>query len=414
VNVARLTRRQFLRTAAASLVAGPALLAACDHSAQPTRFYDWDRWWRRREQKGVVDFANWPYYIDRRRDNSHPSLQAFSEGTGIRVNYYRPIQDNQQFLDRISGDLEAGNPTGYDIIVITNGPQLSELIERGWLIPLDHHRLPNFAQYASGLAKNPSWDPNNRYSVAWQSGLTGVAYRPEAVEALGRQPTSLADLFHPALKGRVGMMRDLMDLGSAGLLLGGVDPATSTPPDWQAAAARLTRQRDDGLVSAYYGQPYLGALQRGEIWITQAWSGDIYQANQLGHPELRFVIPTEGALLWTDNMLIPKGAVHPVDALELMNFVYDPAIAALIADWVWYICPVPRAQGIVANKLGDPTVAHSDLVFPTTRVLGPSLTTADGDVIYPESPFSSYPTLATNAERSEWHRTFAPILPPIG
>jgi spermidine/putrescine transport system substrate-binding protein len=406
----RLTRRQFLGVAAAGVAAGPALLAACEHAPRPTRFVDWDAWWQEQRAAEVVDFANWPYYIDRTRDDSHPSLELFTRRTGVAVNYYRPIEDNAQFLDRIAPDLGAGRPTGYDIIVMTNGPQLSELIENDWLVPLDHDRLPNFARYASGTVKNPIWDPENRYSAAWQSGLTGIAYRPEAVEALGRPPSAIADLFDPALAGRVGMMRDLMDLGSAALLAAGVEPATSTSSDWRNAAETLVRQRDDGQVLAYYGQAYLKALQRGDVWVSQAWSGDIYQANRLGHHELRFVLPSEGAMFWTDNMLIPRGAEHPVDALELMNFVYEPEVAAMIADWVWYICPVPRAQGIVANQLNDPKVAHSDLVFPTARVLGPSLQTSDGDVIYPESPFSQYPTLESASERAEWRRIFAPIV----
>src|SRR5215207_10060837 len=104
-------------------------------------------------------------------------------------------------------------------------------------------------------------------------------------------------------------------------------------------------------------------------------------------------------------MLIPRGARHPVDALRLMNFVYDPEIAAIIADWVWYLCPVPRAQGIVANEIGDPRVAHSPLVFPGEDDLGPSITLPDNDAIYPSSPFRDYPRLDTPVERAAWNAT---------
>jgi spermidine/putrescine transport system substrate-binding protein len=245
---------------------------------------------------GVVDFANWPYYIDRRRDNSHPSLDLFTEQTGIRVNYSRPIRDNARFLDKIRPALQAGESTGYDLIVVTNGPELDELMEHGWLVPLDHSLLPNFERFASPLVRDPVWDRGNRFTLAWQSGFTGIAYRPEAVEALGREPSSIRDLWHPLLAGRVGMLVDLMDLGSFGLLAIDVDPETSTRFDWIRAAARLRDQRIDGIVRGYYDQGYLRALQRGDIWACQAWSGDIFQANQLGHPELRFVLPTEGAM----------------------------------------------------------------------------------------------------------------------
>jgi spermidine/putrescine transport system substrate-binding protein len=407
---ARFSRRAFLKSAAVAAAVGPAALAACTRSHGDLAFFDWKRWWARQEQTGVVDFANWPYYIDRRRDGSHPSLERFTRRTAVQVNYYRPIRDNEAFLEQIAPDLEAGRPIGYDVIVITNGPQLSELIHRDWLIPLDHTRLPHFDRWASPIVKGPAWDPGNRYSVAWQSGLTGIAYRPQAVEALGRRPSRIADLFDDRLAGRVGMLTDLMDLGSFGLLATGHNPRTSGEPEWREAAAFLTAQRERGLVLGYYDQGYVGALQRGDVWISQAWSGDIYQAKRLGHDELEFVVPDEGAMFWTDNMVIPRGAEHPVDALALMDFVYRPPVAAAIADWVWYICPVPRAQGIVANNLDDPRVAGSDLVFPTRDLLGPSIPTADGDALYPSSPLRYYPTLGSVAQRSAWSRTFAPIV----
>jgi spermidine/putrescine transport system substrate-binding protein len=406
----RVTRRAFLRAATVTAAMGPAALAAaCDPSPSDLRFFDWQRWWDNKEETGLVRFANWPYYIDRRRNDSHPSLERFTRRTGVQVDYYRPIRDDATFIDEIRPALEAGRDIGYDIIVITNGPQLSELIARDWLIPLDHSRLPHFDRYASPIVKNPVYDPGNRYSVAWQSGLTGIAYRPEAVGALGRQPSRIADLFDERLRGRIGMMTDLMDLGSFGLLATGRNPRSATESQWSQAAALLTRQRDSGLVRNYYDQGYLRALQRGDIWISQAWSGDVYQANQLGHPELRFVVPEEGAMFWTDNMLIPRGVQHPVDALELMDFVYRPAVAALIADWVWYICPVPRAQHYVQSALNDPAVADSDLVFPTAHLLGPSIPTGNGDALYPDSPLKYYPGLPTAAERTAWNNTFAPV-----
>lgn len=405
------SRRTFLKGATIAAAMGPAALAAaCDRSPSDLRFFDWQRWWSRQDVTGLVRFGNWPYYIDRTRTDAHPSLERFTRRTSIQVNYYRPIRDNASFLDEIRPALEAHRDIGYDVIVITNGPQLAELIERDWLIPIDHSRLPHFSRYASPVVKDPAWDPGNRFSVAWQSGITGIAYRPEAVDALGREPSKIADLFDDALRGRVGMLTDLMDLGSFGLLALGRNPRTSTDAEWRDAAAFLSDQRDRGIVLRYYDQEYLHALQRGDTWISQAWSGDIYQANRLGHPELRFVVPEEGAMFWTDNMLIPRGAQHPADALELMDFVYRPKIAAMIADWVWYVCPVPRAQGIVANQLNDPRVAHSDLVFPTEDLLGPSVPTGNGDALFPASPLRYYPRLASAAQRAEWSRIFGPVV----
>ncbi|HLB62248.1 MAG TPA: spermidine/putrescine ABC transporter substrate-binding protein [Actinomycetota bacterium] len=359
---------------------------------------NWAAWWAQQVRTNSFVFANWPYYIDR-GDGGRPSLELFMRETSTYVDYRRPIRDLARFYERIRPALESGEPTGYDLMVITNGPWLAKLIRNGWLTPLDHERLPNFAQHASDLAKAPPWDPGNRYSVAWQSGLTGIAYRPEAVEVLGRKPRSIHDLFDPRFAGRVGMMTDLMDLGSSGLLALGIEPSTSTAADWPAASVLLSAQRTAGLVRKYYGQSYLFALRRGDVWITQAWSGDIFQLNQEGHPEVEFVVPDEGAMFWTDNMVIPVHTEHAVDAITYMDYVYQPTIAAMIADWVWYISPVPEARDIIANEFDNQAVADSPLVFPDA-VAGPEFT----------GRFHSYRVFETEEEETEWNRVFGSVV----
>jgi spermidine/putrescine transport system substrate-binding protein len=187
------------------------------------------------------------------------------------------------------------------------------------------------------------------------------------------------------------MMSDNTDLGTAGLLVNGVDPATSTERDWHAAGAALEKQH--GLVRGYYDQRYIDVLERGETWISQAWSGDVFQANASGHPELRFVVPDEGVMHWTDNMMIPAGAANPLSAMAWMNYYYQPHVAALVADWVEYITPVPAAQGILRKT--DPAVARSSLVFPTSAMAAKA---------------RDYPTFRTRAEYDAWNGIFNPIM----
>jgi spermidine/putrescine transport system substrate-binding protein len=394
------------------------VLSGCSGSSPPpaARGVDWAEWWKRQEQTGSLDFANWPYYIDRRRGNVHPSLDLFTETTGIQVDYMRPIHANASFLEKIRPALEAGEPIGYDIIVVTNGPQLSTLLDSGWVLPLDRPALEQFDANASPLVAGPPWDPGNRYTVAWQSGLTGIAYRPEAVEALGRAPTSVHDLWDPALAGHVGMFTDEMDLGSFGLLAVDADPQNSSEYEWSRAALELRRQQTSGVVRGYYDQGYVQALQRGEIWISQAWSGDIFQANQLGHPELSFVLPDEGAMFWTDSMMIPVGAAHPRDAMTYMDFVYRPGVAAMIADWVWYISPVPAAASIVRNRFDDPEIADSELVFPSVEALeGPAPSPVASAEQSPEASSGNqdirhYYVFRSQEEITAWRRYFGGIV----
>ena len=97
----------------------------------------------------------------------------------------------------------------------------------------------------------------------------------------------------------------------------------------------------------YYQQDYINALSTGDIWACQAWSGDIFQALESGAKDLVFAIPSEGGVLWTDNMVLLKEIENPVSAMMLIDWYYQPKIAAEVAEYVNYITPVPSAQGVV-------------------------------------------------------------------
>jgi spermidine/putrescine transport system substrate-binding protein len=310
--------------------------------------------------EGQVDFANWDLYIDRVKGR-YPTLEKFTEQTNIEVNYQTEIDDNQSFYAKYQQQLADGDPIGFDIIVVTDW-LIGNMINLGQLEELQAERLPNFYEHAGQLYQNRSYDPENRYSVPWQSGITGIGYNPELT---GREITSFNDLFDPAFEGQVGMfteMRDTMNLTLLGL---GIDPQDATVEDAERAQQKLLEQRDMGLVRQYYGGGWADALARGDLAVTMAWSGDIFQL-QYDNPELQFVVPEEGGVLWTDNMAIPQNAAHPMDAMELMNFYYQPEIAAELGVWVQYICPVPDAKPIMAKM--DKTVANSPLVFPTPEM----------------------------------------------
>jgi spermidine/putrescine transport system substrate-binding protein len=347
-------------------------LAACGVKAKkvaPPKLSDVQKYWAGKTKNGHIDFANWPLYMDPK----HPELQKFTQQTGISVNYKEVIQDDPSWFAKIQPQLAAGKSINYDLMVVTNGIEFSELVELGYLAPLDHAKLPNFTKNAGAQYKTESFDPGNVYSIPWTSGMTGIAYNTKYVTT---PPTSMADLWNPKYKGKVGMMADAEELGNFGLFAVGVDPETSTPADWTKAAAKLKDQRDQGIVRKYYDQDYIKALSSGDIWLTMAWSGDVFQQNLSEHTNLKFVIPEEGATIWTDNMMIPKTAANPVDAITLMDFFYDPDIAASLAEYINYVTPVPAAQQVIQSAAAQAKgadqktlqeVATSELVFPTAQ-----------------------------------------------
>ncbi len=323
----RMSRRRFVRGAAGVVAAGSlaGIISACGVAGtRDTGWkegFDWQGWWKQQTKQGTFDFANWPLYIDRTKDGS-PTLNDFSDKYGITVNYRPVIQDNASFFSQISPVLQAGQSTGYDMVVISDGWELTQMIENHWLIPLDHSRMPNFRRYASPTAQGPRLRPRQRVHRRLAVGDHRDRLRPEPRPAATSRRSRISS--DPAFAGKVGMMADDTELASAGMLALGIEPSTSTPADWRKAADLLRKQREDGIVRQYYDQSYIKALQQGDTFISMAWSGDVFQAQVSGNSNLKFVVPDEGGMFWHDNCMIPYHAAHPVDAMMWIDYFYRP------------------------------------------------------------------------------------------
>ena len=390
------SRRTFLRRtgAAVGLAAAGALLAACSDEA--TGPFDGP-------PAGRVDFANWPLYVDRKVVKGQivrPSLMEFTKQTHIEVNYREVIPDAETFFQNIQPYLAAGRPTGWDIAVITNGGTLTKMMGLGYLMQLPADRRPNFDRYASDAAKNRSYDPDSTFSMPWQSGVTGIGWNPGLTG--GHPVTSLEEFFSGDLPGKIGMFSDNVDMPNMLLLAIGVEPETSTEADWKRATQFLRDKIDKGLRVTFFKQNYLNALSAGDVVASMAWSGDVYIENSVGLPKgLQFASPREGCLLWTDNMVMPVGAQHPVDAITMMDFVYDPKIAAMIAEWVAYITPVDAARDVI---LQDAATAKN----PSTQKTLEALANSPLVFLPPEeaSKLHAYRELRTDEELQGWDEAF--------
>jgi spermidine/putrescine transport system substrate-binding protein len=314
-----------------------------------------------------LTWANWPLYIDTADEdpNSRPTLEAFQERTGISVKYTEEINDNDEFFGKISPALMNHQQTGRDLIVMSDW-MCARFVRLGWVQEMDRAKQPNVAKYLDPQLRSPAFDKGRRYSVPWQSGITGIAYDRKR---LGREIRQVSDLWASDLKGRVTLLSGL-DEAFALLMQGnGVDITKWTAADFDKVCDQVERYVNNGQIRRFTGNDYTKDLVSGDVLACQAYSGDVIQL-QADNPDIRFVVPEEGAELWSDSLMIPDRALHKRNAERLVDYYYEPEVAAELAAWVNYVCPVPAAQDVLAAARDKDTAALADnpLIFPDTTM----------------------------------------------
>jgi spermidine/putrescine transport system substrate-binding protein len=352
-----LTRRTLLQRGAAgvTILSLPGLLAACGGGGGGGGDD---------EVKTVLNFANWPLYIDIDEDTKErPTLNKFTEETGITVNYFEEINDNATYFAKVQGPLSQGRGIDRDIFVFTDNSRFpSLLIENGWVEKLNKDLIPNIENLIPAQ-QSPPFDPDREYSLPWQSGMTGIAWNPKVS---GGDVTSIEQLLtDPKLKGKVTMLTEMAD--SVGLVMqqNGHDPTDVTDETFDSAIATIQSAVDSEQIRRFTGNDYADELSGGNIAAAVAWSGDIVQL-QIDNPDLQFVIPDAGGMIWTDNMMIPLGG-SSATASTFMNFVYDPVNQAPIEAYVNYIPPVEGTKEELAKI--DPELANNPLIIPDEATL---------------------------------------------
>ncbi|MET7681603.1 spermidine/putrescine ABC transporter substrate-binding protein [Streptomyces sp. NPDC005423] len=316
-----------------------------------------------------LTWANWPLYIDTDDEDAteRPTLAAFEKRTGISVGYSEEINDNDEFFGKISPSLMNHQRTGRDLIVVSDW-MCARFVRLGWVQRMDRARQPNVAKYLDPLLRSPAFDPGRRSTVPWQSGITGIAYDRRR---LGRELRHVSDLWSADLKGRVTLLSGL-DEAFALLMQGdGVDITRWTAADFHRVCDQVEKRVHDGQIRRFTGNDYTKDLVSGDVLACQAYSGDVIQL-AADNPDIRFVVPEEGAELWSDSLMIPDLAAHKANAEELVDYYYEPEVAAALAAWVNYVCPVPAAQSVLADSRDKETaaLAENPLIFPDATMRG--------------------------------------------
>ncbi|TFB64652.1 spermidine/putrescine ABC transporter substrate-binding protein [Cryobacterium sp. TMT1-62] len=311
----------------------------------------------------LVRWDNWALYIDVDDAGDYPTLDAFTTETGIKVEYTEAVDDNNTYYGKVKDQLALGQDIGADTVCLTDW-MVGRWIRFGYTQELDQANIPNLKNLLPSL-KDVGFDPGRKMSVPWQGGFAGICWNKEK---LPNGIASVEDLWSSDLKGRVGVLSEMRDTMGLIMLDMGVDIAGDWGDDeFFAAIDVLEKQVGDGQVRNIKGNAYKEDLINEDTLAAIVWSGDIVQLNAENGDKWEFVVPDKGGTLWNDNFLVPIGSTHKKNVEKLIDYYYDPAVAAEVAAYVNYITPVAGAKE--AAMAIDPELANNQLIFPDDTTL---------------------------------------------
>ena len=347
----QVSRRAVL--AGAGAVAGASALAACGSGGNSGA------------AKNTVRWGNWPLYLD--VDDSgkkYPTLEAFTKETDIAVKYFEDYNDNDEFFGKVQAQLKLGKDIGYDLVCPTDW-MAARWIRLGYTQKFDAANVPNKVNILDTLA-SPSFDPKRESSLTWQGIMGGFGWN---VEKNPKGIRTLDDLFSPQNKGKIIVLSEMRDTIGVILMSQGVNIETVTEDQFMNAVDFLAQKISDGWIRGVKGNEYKEDLISGDATAVIAWSGDMFQLSSENEGKFDFAIPESGGTISGDNFLIPStaSAEGKKNAETLINYYYDPAVAAEVAAYVNYVTPVQGAQAEM-EKI-DPALAKSEYIFPTEKTL---------------------------------------------
>jgi spermidine/putrescine transport system substrate-binding protein len=300
---------------------------------------------------GTLTISNWPLYIDK------GTVPAFEKATGVSVKYIEDINSNEEFFNKMQPLLQQGESGSRSIFVLADY-MVTKMHSLGYLQEFDKSGLPNVEKNLATSLKNPPFDPNRDYTVPWQSGMTGIIVNKETAPDV----KSICDLFNPKYKGKVDFLNEVRETVPLVMKCEGTDPAQATEADWMKAIDKIKAAAESGQIRRFTGNDYARDLTSGDAVAVIGWSGDAVQLQE-DNPDLEWRMPTEGCMLWSEDMVIPVGAPNPTAAEAWINYVYDPTVQANIAEYVNYVTPVEGVKPILAKR--DPKLANNQLIFPS-------------------------------------------------
>ena len=304
----------------------------------------------------TINVYNWGQYISDGSDGYIDINKAFTEATGIEVNYMT-YDTNESLYTK----LKTGGST-YDII-IPSDYMAARLIDEGLVQPINYNNIPNY-QYIDEAYKNTAYDPNNEYSVPYTWGTVGLIYNTKYVDEADVGSWDL--LWNEKYAGKILMFdnnRDAFAIAEASL---GYSLNTTDEAALRECADYLAKQKP--LVQSYVMDQIFDKMIREEAWIAPYYAGD-YLWMLDDNEDLGFYFPEEAFNMYIDCFMIPSSAENKDAAEAYINFLLDPEICGENLEYLGYSAPEHEAKNYM-----DPSVAESEVAYPSDEVLARSET----------------------------------------
>ncbi len=322
---------------------------------------------------GTVKVYNWSEYI------ATGLLTTFKDEYGVDVVY-----DTFESMDEARSKIFVGK-SGYDVVVLTDYV-IPDAIAGGFIQPLDYDNIPN-AKHVDDKFKNPPFDPGNKYTLPYMWGSTGLGYNTKEVpEGVTGWTNVFDENFLKKYSKKVTMMSEARELIGAALKSRGHSLNSVDDNELQEAKQALLKQKPY-LAKYADATDYIPGLAGGQFLVSHAYNGDVYVARG-DNPDLKYVIPKEGATLWTDNMTIAKDAPNKAAGEAFINYILTPEVDALITNFRYYANPNKDATSLVL-----PTIASDQGIYPPSDVIAK---------LEIERPFNA-------SEKAKWDKIYTEV-----
>ncbi|MFH1830859.1 MAG: spermidine/putrescine ABC transporter substrate-binding protein [Pseudomonadota bacterium] len=298
-----------------------------------------------RKLSGELTIYNWKDYIGK------DTVANFEKEFGVKVNYLT-FDDEEELFSALQSA-----SSKYDLVIASNDV-ITALVQARLLDTIDYTNIPNIKNIGEKF-RNPPYDPENKHSVPYLWGTTGVIINSKHISG---NPDSWSLLWDPVYRGKIAMLNNLFATFMPAFLMHGIDFNTNDLHAIAIAEEELFKQRP--LIVGYLEVTDIrDKMVSGDLWAAQIYSGEAMQAIEK-NKDLRYFIPKEGSDIWVDNWAIPMGAHHKYTAEAFINYVLRPKVSAAIVNELWFANP-----NIAARPFTDEEMLNDPLVYPPSNIL---------------------------------------------